>query len=92
MDTNVPVIDRSVTSTVTDATDRPEYDAHALLAEVVLRFEFAGLLPKGRPLPDPRGAHKAATDLLIALGVNPVDLGMSRRIAKRVAALAGDAR
>jgi hypothetical protein len=73
-------------------TQRAEYDPNALLAEIVIRFEHAGLLPVDRRVPDPRGAHEAAAALLRALGVNPVDLGMQKRIARRVAALAGDRR
>jgi hypothetical protein len=69
--------------------DAREYDPDALLAEIVIRFEHAGLLPKDRRLPDPRGAHDAAALLLTALGLRPVDLGMQKRIARRVAALGG---
>lgn len=72
--------------------DAREYDPDALLAEIVIRFEHAGLLPKDQRVPDPRGAHDAAEALLRAIGVTPVDLGMQKRIARRVAALAGDPR
>lgn len=69
-----------------------EYDPTALLAEIVVRFEHAGLIPRDRRVPDPRGAHDAAAALLTAIGMRPVDLGMQQRIARRVAALAGDPR
>jgi hypothetical protein len=85
----IPDTSRLDTVGVTPATERPEYDPDALLAEIVIRFEHAGLLPKDQRLPDPRGAHDAAEALLKALGVTPVDMGMARRIAKRVAALGG---
>lgn len=94
MTINLPDIGRSATQAVTLATQPvpssdPVYDPAALLAEVVLRFEHAGLLPADRRVPDPQGAHDAAEALLKALGISPVDLGMGQRIARRVAALAG---
>lgn len=89
----LPDIDRTATAPVTtDTAGRSEYDPDALLGEIVIRFEHAGLLPKDQRVPDPRGAHDVAEALLVALGLTPVDLGMGRRIARRVAALAGDPR
>jgi hypothetical protein len=89
----LPDLDRPVAAPVTTATvTRSEYDPTALRAEIVIRFEHLDLLPRDQRVPDPLGARDAAEALLIALGMRPVDLGMGQRIARRVAALAGDPR